>query len=199
MAKISTYPIISQPVLSDILIGSDVMNTNKTKNFMLSDILNLFSNYGSFYNSATQVATLANTPYAMQFDSTTINNNVTIEDNTLSEPTRITVGLGGVYSIQVSTQFRRTDTATSTINVWLRKNDANVDNTNRKLVITGTSSDSNNPQVFTFLVDASGGDYYEVMWATPDNHVELTAVPSIPLPYALPATPSVLLSINQVA
>lgn len=198
MAKISTYPIITSPVLSDILIGSDVMNTNKTKNFMLSDILGLFSNYGSFYGSATQVAALVDTPYAMQFDSVTFNNNVAINDNLLLEPTRISIGLGGVYSIQVSPQFSRTDTATTTVDVWLRKNEVDVPNTNRKLVVTGSSSTSSNPQVFNFLVNAAGGDYYEIMWATPDDHVELVALPVQTIPYALPETPSVSLSINQV-
>jgi hypothetical protein len=198
MAKISTYPIITSPVLSDILIGSDVMNTNKTKNFMLSDILGLFSNYGSFYCSTTQVAALVDTPYAMQFDSVTFNNNVTIDNNLLLDPTRIAIGLGGVYNIQVSPQFSRTDTATTTVDVWLRKNEVDVPNTNRKLVITGTSSTSSNPQVFSFLVNAAGGDYYEIMWATPDVNVEIIALPVQTIPYALPETPSVLLSVNQV-
>jgi hypothetical protein len=82
--------------------------------------------------------------------------------------------------------------------VWLRKNEVDVPNTNRKLVITGTSSTSSNPQVFSFLVNAAGGDYYEIMWATPDVNVEIIALPVQTIPYALPETPSVLLSVNQV-
>jgi hypothetical protein len=198
MAKISTYPIINIPVLSDILIGSDVMNTNKTKNFMLSDILRLFSNYGSFYHPTAQVAALVDTPYAIKYDSIMFNNNVVINDNAIADPTRISIALGGTYSIQVSAQFRRTDTATSTINVWLRKNEVDVDNTNRKVVVTGGATTSDNPQVISFLVEASGGDYYEIMWATPDDHVELVAYPALTVPFNLPATPSALLSVNQV-
>jgi hypothetical protein len=45
MAKISTYPIINAPLLSDILIGSDVANSNVTKNFAIEDILELLSDY----------------------------------------------------------------------------------------------------------------------------------------------------------
>jgi hypothetical protein len=198
MAKISTYPIINIPVLSDILIGSDVMNTNKTKNFMLSDILRLFSNYGSFYHPTPQVAAAVDTPYAIKYDSIMFNNNVVINDNAIADPTRISIALGGTYSIQVSAQFRRTDTATSTINVWLRKNEVDVDNTNRKVVVTGGATTSDNPQVISFLVEASGGDYYEIMWATPDDHVELVAYPALTVPFNLPATPSALLSVNQV-
>lgn len=43
MAKISTYPIINPPLLSDLIIGSDVANSNVTKNFEIQDILELIS------------------------------------------------------------------------------------------------------------------------------------------------------------
>jgi hypothetical protein len=43
MAKISTYPIINPPLLTDIVIGSDVAHTNITKNFEIQDILGLIS------------------------------------------------------------------------------------------------------------------------------------------------------------
>lgn len=42
MGKISSYPAISTPILTDILIGSDVANNNATKNFTLQSILDLF-------------------------------------------------------------------------------------------------------------------------------------------------------------
>lgn len=43
MAQISTYPIISTPTLSDLLIGTDVSDINNTKNFRLSDISDIIS------------------------------------------------------------------------------------------------------------------------------------------------------------
>lgn len=43
MAKISTYPIINVPLSTDILIGSDVVSSNVTKNFKIEDILQLIS------------------------------------------------------------------------------------------------------------------------------------------------------------
>jgi predicted heme/steroid binding protein len=41
MARISTYPIISSPSLTDLLIGTDVEDLNNTKNFLLGDIIDL--------------------------------------------------------------------------------------------------------------------------------------------------------------
>ena len=42
MAKISTYVVNSIPVLSDKVIGTDVVDMNITKNYLLSDIFALF-------------------------------------------------------------------------------------------------------------------------------------------------------------
>ena len=55
MAKISTYPNVGTPVLSDMLIGTDVTDSNATKNFMISDILGLISSLGLYvpYTGAT--------------------------------------------------------------------------------------------------------------------------------------------------
>lgn len=55
MAKISTYPNVGTPTLSDMLIGTEVTDNNATKNFMISDILGLISSLGLYvpYTGAT--------------------------------------------------------------------------------------------------------------------------------------------------
>jgi len=41
MTKISLYPEISTPDVNDLLIGTDVENSNATKNFTIDSILSL--------------------------------------------------------------------------------------------------------------------------------------------------------------
>ena len=55
MAKISTYPNVGTPTLSDMLIGTEVTDNNATKNFMISDILGLIGSLGLYvpYTGAT--------------------------------------------------------------------------------------------------------------------------------------------------
>jgi hypothetical protein len=55
MAKISTYPPVGTPTLSDMLIGTEVTDDNATKNFMISDILGLIGSLGLYvpYTGAT--------------------------------------------------------------------------------------------------------------------------------------------------
>ena len=41
MAKISTYPIDATPTLEDKVIGTDVNDSNKTKNYTIQDIADI--------------------------------------------------------------------------------------------------------------------------------------------------------------
>jgi hypothetical protein len=41
MTKISLYPTLSNPTEDDILIGTDVNNSDETKNFSISSIITL--------------------------------------------------------------------------------------------------------------------------------------------------------------
>jgi len=53
MAKISTYPILSNPTINDILIGTDVEDLNITKNFSIGSIIDIIGNEFVPYVGAT--------------------------------------------------------------------------------------------------------------------------------------------------
>lgn len=53
MAKISTYPILSNPTTNDILIGTDVEDLNITKNFSIGSIIGIIGNQFVPYVGAT--------------------------------------------------------------------------------------------------------------------------------------------------
>lgn len=76
MAKISTYSVVSPPTLNDMVIGTDVNNSNITKNFLLSDIQSLFGGGGGGsyvpYTGATGSVDLG--PYDLSCHSATIGN-----------------------------------------------------------------------------------------------------------------------------
>ena len=61
MSKISSYSIIATPVAGDIVIGTDVSDSYKTKNFNVEDIAALAKNAGvldlsSFQDNAAALA-----------------------------------------------------------------------------------------------------------------------------------------------
>jgi hypothetical protein len=53
MAKISSYPILSDPTINDILIGTDVQDLNITKNFSIGSIIDIVGNEFVPYVGAT--------------------------------------------------------------------------------------------------------------------------------------------------
>jgi hypothetical protein len=53
MAKISSYPILSNPTINDILIGTDVEDLNITKNFSIGSIIDIIGNEFVPYVGAT--------------------------------------------------------------------------------------------------------------------------------------------------
>jgi hypothetical protein len=145
--------------------------------------------YGSFFSTEHQEA-LANTPTPMTFNNTDLSNGVTIVDNS-----KITIANSGIYNIQFSAQlYKHTGGSSSAeVNAWLRKNNNNVASTDTRWNV------ENDFQyvvaIVNFFVDASAGDYYQLMWMTSstqaDLHYEAASVNH-------PAIPSIILTVNQV-
>lgn len=69
MAKISTYATDSTPSLSDKLIGTDVNDSNNTKNYLLSDIALLVNENSSFTNVLNATSTVTQTPTGVGVDT----------------------------------------------------------------------------------------------------------------------------------
>lgn len=90
MAKISTYPTIGSPSLSDILIGTDSADNNATKNFSIGDVLGLISQVYNYvpYTGATGDVDLNG--YSLTVGNVTLGSS-----NNLSVPTGSKILLGG--------------------------------------------------------------------------------------------------------
>lgn len=156
---------------------------------------------GSFFDLTIQTANSPNTGYAMKLGSTdsSATTGVSIENNTLGDPTRIKVSQAGVYNLAFSSQIHRNSGGTKeTVNIWLRKNDSgasgNLENTNTKVDI------QNNTlyvvAAWNFFVNLNENDYLEIMWATSSTGIELLFEVANGVH---PATPSVIATINRVS
>jgi len=57
MAKISQYPEPTPPALDDFLIGTDVSQSDATKNFVIADIISLlFSSLPVYENNSSAIS-----------------------------------------------------------------------------------------------------------------------------------------------
>jgi len=150
--------------------------------------------YGSFYDVNSQT-TLGNTEELMQFGTTDISSGVTIVNNGLGDPTRITVASTGVYNIQFSAQLTKTGGSTGDVYIYLKKNGIIVPDSNTQLTLA-----NNGHYVvasWNFFVQLNAGQYAEIAWYSTNANVELHYDP-IPV-VGLPAIPSIILTVNKVS
>ncbi len=143
---------------------------------------------GSFFDTTSQANTA--TPNLMRFN-TTDPWTVGIHVNSANR-SRIYFEHPGIYNIQFSTQFAKTDSGTDFIDIWLRKNGENVPMTDTELRSWG--NDDRQVAAWNFFVDAKAGDYYEIAWQSKDSNVSMLSTAS----NGVPGIPSVILTVTQV-
>jgi hypothetical protein len=161
-------------------------------NFIGNVIGNLISTptYGSFYDTTTQTNSNVGNAIPVRYNSTDINNGVTIAG---AGNTQITISDTGLYNIQFSAQIAKTSGGANDIYIWLDKNGTAVPNSATALYLTGNNAKS--VAAWNFVVDATAGDYYRLMWLAPSADVEILAQTAAG---AVPAIPSVILTVVPV-
>ena len=148
--------------------------------------------YGSFYDTTIQSNTVSgNTGIAMTFNTTAEANGVSIVDNS-----KITFQHGGVYNIQFSAQFEKTDAGTDQLDIWLRQNGYDV------LYSAGRLTSYNNNDKFivswNYIQSFSSNDYAELVWASADPQMTIYAESPLTGAFYIPGIPSIILTVQQV-
>ena len=175
----------------NVKIGNGVSNWNKLEYFGSPGY------WGSFWDETSQVAALANTAYAIklrQIDTASRGTKI-ISD------TRLTIDYSGIYSITFSIQFSNTDNSIHDINVWLRKNGADVPASDSRFSITARhgSVDGNVIGAVNFVLGVTTNDYLELMWATSNVTAYIHAEAAQASPFAHPSIPGIICTVVQVA
>ena len=157
--------------------------------------------YGAFQDNTDQSATTTAAAYVTAFGTTDYSNGVYI-----SNTSRINVRNYGVYAIQYSIQWKNTTNDAQDIDIWIRKNGNNVAATDSRFGIPARKSTGNPSHliaVSTFFLELNAGDYVEIAWRVSDIGVVMEAYPetaaSAGVTPAIPASPSVILTVNYVA
>lgn len=148
----------------------------------------------SFYDTTVQSAA-AVTPTAMKFGTNDIiSTSITIANDGGGNKTRITINDTGVFNIQFSAQLQKTaGGGPDKVSIWLRKNGVNVANSTTH--VTMTNNNDYNVASWNFFVDATSGNYFNIMWATNSGATVITTEGVDPIH---PAVPSVILTVNKV-
>ena len=144
--------------------------------------------YGSFYDTTTQNVVGVNTYQPFTINTTDISNQVSIANSS-----HIVVANSGVYNIQFSLQIDKSQGSLAHVYIWLKKNGVDVPNSATELAVQGTSSEI--VAAWNFVVSASANDYYELMWSSTDDHIQIKARTASGV---VPAIPSIILTVVSV-
>jgi hypothetical protein len=156
---------------------------------------NKLFNRGQFYHTAT-LSGSANTAYPFQYnttDTSVTNGSVYVENNS-----RVYVKHTGIYNIQFSSQLRAVTNNPIDFSVWFSMTGSNIMNSNTDYTIEKVSGGGNIVAALNYLMPLSSGSYFEIYYSKTrtDGLVEAKGVQSTP---TRPATPSVILTVTQIA
>ena len=154
---------------------------------------NKLFNYGAFSSTITQSGS-ADTILSMSFNNTDVGGSGV----SLVSGSRITVANTGVYNLQFSSQFNRTNTGTDTVTVWFAYTGSSIDNSATDVVLTGNASANPLVASWNYILPMSASSYVQIYWSTPDAAVRMTAGGTRTGPVR-PAVPSVITTLTQIA
>jgi len=157
-------------------------------------------NYGSFGNTAN-ITTSASTITPILFDTTIANLGIT--KGTGTSNSRIIVNKAGTYAVKAQLGVYQNGGGTVVLSTWFRKNGSDIAYSQDSITL------NNNPTNIWFTNDTivpsmAANDYIEVYWAlvgsNPDvGHIKLVAQAAQTSPFAMPASPSVIVTVTPVA
>jgi hypothetical protein len=203
VTKKTTVQAVGNAVFNQI--SSSVVLTSQSSSFASSTTFNNYtqsvnnatssfgvtSYYGSFLHTASILLSVTSASYSASFNTTDFAYGVSISG---SNQDKIKVANSGVYNIQFSAQFDKTNSSNATVYVWLRKNGTDVPISNTGLTLGGGANDSA-VAAWNFFVSASANDYYQLMFAATGNNTRVLYT----IPPFGPAVPSLILTVNRVA
>jgi len=147
---------------------------------------------GSFYDTTTQ-STASGVAKAMELNTTDISAGVSITNNALGRPTRMTVNTTGIYNLQFSAQLVRTVGGTAKeINIWININDIVIPWSNGIITMQANSGEA--IAAWNYYISLTAGDYVELMW-TQNDGIDILATPA---DVNHPETPSLIATMNKI-
>jgi hypothetical protein len=147
-------------------------------------------NYGSFFSTQTQAATVINTAKAITY------NNADPAYGVYRDPadnSKIKVTRPAIYNVQFSIQVDKTSGGTGKLFIWPAINGTAVANAGSLIQIQG-----NNAEIFSaanFFLPLSNGDYFQLYFSVDDLTVQLQQFAAAA---PVPAIPSIILTVMQV-
>jgi hypothetical protein len=150
------------------------------------------SNYGSFYDSTTQIATI--TPQQVRINTLQTSKGLNLQDTG-----KIVIANVGTYKLTYSLQLINYDNHIHYADIWLKFNGNNYPNSNTRFHVPARKSSSEYGYAVA-TVDFIGtslnvNDFVELYWVSNSTQVSLLSIVAYD---GVPSTPSVIVNVSQV-
>lgn len=202
LASVNAYAVNTDvltktdPDISDLQFDMlEGIHTNETIQEQIDGIignLETIGYWGAFWYDADQINAGTTSVNLIQFNQADTSNNGVVFGTLGSQ---IKVLNDGVYNIQFSLQFDKTDGGKDDVSVWLLKNSVNVADTNSEFSI----HDNNGKLIaaLNLMISLKANDYIQLAWASADINMRLHYIGTQTSP-TRPATPSAIITVQQV-
>jgi hypothetical protein len=149
--------------------------------------------YGQFWDTTTQTNAGSTSANPMTFNtSDAFNTGVSI---TVGNTSHVVIANPGVYNLQFSAQFAKTDSGQDTVSVWLAKDGVNVADSCTDIDLNNNNARS--VAAWNWLVNSTvANTYYQIYWSSSDTNMSILAEGTRINP-TRPAIPSVILTVTQ--
>lgn len=110
---------------------------------------------------------------------------------------KIVADKAGIYNVQFSVQFVNTDAQIHDTDIWMRKNGADVSDSNSQFSIPNSHGgvDGHLIGALNLFIDLAANEYFELMWATRNTAATIQYIAAQTGPIR-PATPSVITTVS---
>ncbi len=188
----------SNPTITDEEFDQlEGIHTNETIQQQIDNIESQIGNIGSVrwisvWDTTTQTNPAGNTPRAMlwnNFDPASTG----ITSGSLAGSFKVSAT--DVYNIQFSVEIKKTNSSTSELTIWLRKNGSDVSATASEYDIIGNNFYTIG---WNFVIPLTINDEIQLMWASSDTTMTLYYQAPQTAPYTHPSIPSVIITITNV-
>jgi hypothetical protein len=149
--------------------------------------------YAQYQDDISQPLGAVNVGQPTKFRTMDFSNGVTVNSDT-----EITIANTGIYNLQFSFQFQNTSTQEHDVTIWLRKNGADVAGSAGFVAVVSSHGGTPGHCIpsWNYLIDAVGGDYYELYWSATSLNVSMNFYPAGSPP---PSAASAIFTVTQQA
>jgi hypothetical protein len=154
--------------------------------------------FNQLLSNTSQTAAAIDIAYALTLDTSEFPDGISIVSSS-----RITFASAGAYVLSFSIQLESTSSTTEHVDIWLRKNGADIPASNSRFGISARKSAGTPATLIAatpLTITVAANDYVQIMWRVSDTAVSIKYYPAAAyspgVTPAIPATPSAIVGVS---